>query len=128
MTTTTPRIDLIDPASFAGGQPHEQFRWLREHDPVYKHPKPDGGHFWALTRHADVRSVGRDHQTFSNAAGGIHINDMQPDALLMAQQMMLYMDPPAHHRYRRLVRDPFQPPGAEAMRRNLSVHGQGRVR
>lgn len=119
-TTTKPKIDLIDPSSFVGGQPHDQFRWLREHEPVYKHPKPDGGHFWALTRYADVRAVGRDHQTFSNAAGGIHINDMQPEALAMAQRMMLYMDPPGHHRYRRLVRDPFQPAGAEAMRPRIA--------
>ena len=119
-TTTTPKIDLLDPASFVGGQPHDQFRWLREHEPVYRHPKPEGGSFWALTRYADVRAVGRDHQTFSNAAGGIHVHDMEPEALAMAQRMMLYMDPPAHHRYRRLVRDPFQPAGAEAMRERIA--------
>ncbi len=120
-TTTKPKIDLLDPASFVGGQPHDQFRWLREHAPVYWHPKPEGGGFWALTRYADVRAVGRDHQTFSNAAGGIHVQDMEPEALGMAQQMMLYMDPPGHHRYRRLVRDPFQPAGAEAMRSRIEV-------
>jgi cytochrome P450 len=120
-TATKPKIDLLDPTSFVGGQPHDQFRWLRENEPVYKHPKPDGGHFWALTRYADVRAVGRDHQTFSNAAGGIHIQDMRPEALLMANRMMLYMDPPEHHRYRRLVRDPFQPAGAEAMRPRIEM-------
>ena len=41
-------IDLLDPASFAGGQPHEQFRWLRDHAPVYRHPEPDGPGFWEL--------------------------------------------------------------------------------
>ncbi len=66
---TTLRIDLLDPASFVGGQPHDQFRWLREHDPVYRHAKPEGGSFWALTRYADVRAVGRDHQTFSGHRG-----------------------------------------------------------
>src|SRR5438876_216949 len=35
-------IDLLDPASFAHGQPHEQFRWLRDNAPVYRHPEPDG--------------------------------------------------------------------------------------
>ena len=120
-TTTKPKIDLLDPASFVGSQPHQQFRWLREHEPVFRHPRPEGGHFWALTRYADVRAVGRDHQTFSNAAGGIHVHDMLPDALAMAQKMMLYMDPPAHHRYRRLVRDPFQPLGAEAMRGRIEA-------
>ena len=114
-----PKIDLIDPASFDGGQPHDAFAWMRENAPVYEHPKPDGGHFWAITKHADVRAIGRDHRTFSNAAGGIHIRDMPAEALAVVQQMMLYMDPPGHHRYRRLVRDPFQPDGAEAMRRRI---------
>jgi len=53
-------IDLLDPASFADGQPHEQFRWLRDNAPVYRHPEPDGPGFWALTRYDDVRDVGRD--------------------------------------------------------------------
>ena len=26
------KIDLLDPKSFEGGQPHDQFRWLREND------------------------------------------------------------------------------------------------
>ena len=106
MTTTQPKIDLIATSSFADGQPHEQFAWLREHDPVHWHAK---GNFWAITRHADVRNIGRDHQTFSNSAGGIHIDDMRPEGLEAARNMMLYMDPPAHHRYRKLVRDPFSP-------------------
>jgi cytochrome P450 len=114
MTTTRPRIDLIDPASFDGGQPHDAFAWLRDNEPVHRHAKPDGGHFWAVTKHADVRAIGRDHRTFSNAAGGIHINDMPREALAVVGQMMLYQDPPKHHRYRRLVRDPFQPDQAQA--------------
>ena len=39
-------IELLDPGSYDGGQPHEQFRWLREHHPVYRHPEPDGGPAW----------------------------------------------------------------------------------
>jgi cytochrome P450 len=98
-------IDLVSTSSFLGGQPHDQFRWLRAHDPVHKHPHGDGC-YWALTRYEDVRNVGRDHRTFSNWAGG---------------NMMLYMDPPEHDRYRRLVRDPFQPDGAEAMRGRIEA-------
>jgi LAS superfamily LD-carboxypeptidase LdcB len=33
-------IDLLSPASFAGGQPHDQYRWLRENAPVYWHEEP----------------------------------------------------------------------------------------
>ena len=35
-------VDLLDPKSFEGGQPHDQFHWLREHAPVYRHAEPDG--------------------------------------------------------------------------------------
>lgn len=115
----SPRIDLLDVASFAHGQPQEQFRWLRTNAPVYRHPKPDGGHYWAITRHADVRRIGRDHRTFSNAAGGIQLEDIDPEGLEMARRMMLYMDPPSHHRYRRLVRDPFQPDSVDRLHRRI---------
>ena len=37
-----PDIDLYDAASFDGGQPHDQFDWLRANDPVHRHPLPDG--------------------------------------------------------------------------------------
>jgi cytochrome P450 len=113
VTTTRPKIDLVDPSSFAGGQPHEAFAWLRANDPVHRHARPEG-HFWAITKHADVRAIGRDHRTFSNEAGGIHLGEVPPEGLAAVQQMMLFQDPPKHHRYRRLVRDPFQPDQAQA--------------
>lgn len=108
---TKPHIDLVDPHSFIGGQPHDQFAWLRSHAPVYKHPRPEG-YYWALTRYEDVHAVDRDHRTFSNWLGGIQLEEMHPQGLMMTRNMMLYMDPPEHHRYRRLVRDPFQPDAA----------------
>ncbi|MDZ7734658.1 MAG: hypothetical protein U5R31_17670 [Acidimicrobiia bacterium] len=43
-------IDLLSVANFAGQQPHDQFAWLREHDPVHRHPEPHGPGFWAVTR------------------------------------------------------------------------------
>src|SRR5205807_1372621 len=103
---TLPRIDLVSPESFAGGQPHDQFTWLRANEPVYRHPLDDGSFIWAITKHADVRAIGRDHQTFSNYLGGIHIDDIPEEGLASVRNMMLFMDPPEHHRYRKLVRDP----------------------
>ena len=44
------KIDLLDPKSFEGGQPRDQFGWLRENAPVYRHPEPDGPGYWAVTR------------------------------------------------------------------------------
>ena len=119
MTETLPRIDLVSPASFAAGQPHDQFTWLRNNDPVHRHEMQDGTFFWAITKHEDVRAIGRDHGTFSNYLGGIHIDDIPEEGLASVRNMMLFMDPPAHHRYRKLVRDPFAPKGAEAYRARI---------
>jgi cytochrome P450 len=105
-------IDLLDPRSFVGGQPHDQFAWLREHDPVHWHPEPDGRGFWAITRYEDVRSVGRMAKVFSSYAGGIMIPDGDELQLAGARLMMLFMDPPEHTRHRLLVQRGFTPKGA----------------
>jgi cytochrome P450 len=100
-------IDLLSPASFAHGQPHDQFSWLRDNDPVHWHEEPDGPGFWAVTRYADVRQVGRDPATFSSEP-----TVMIPDQAGMdmgAHRMMLMMDPPEHTSYRRLVIPDFLP-------------------
>lgn len=113
MTTIAPRIDLLSPASFAHGHPHEQYDWLRENAPVYWHDEPDGQGFYALTRHADSYAVSRDTATFSSWAGGIMIADaLAPEQLEGARKMMLYMDPPEHTRYRALVNRAFTPRAA----------------
>src|ERR1700722_2347814 len=62
-----PVINLLDPASYAHGQPHQQYQWLREHDPIHRHSEPDGPGFWAVTRYHDVKAVGRDPAMFSSS-------------------------------------------------------------
>ena len=104
-------IDLFDPKSFAHGQPHDQFAWLRENDPVHWQDEPNGRGYWALTRFEDVWTVDRDHQSFSSeptimiadGAGG----GMGP------YKMMLMMDPPDHTAFRKLIRGEFTLPTAK---------------
>ena len=60
------QIDLLSPASFVGGHPHDQYDWLRANAPVYRHPEPDGDGFWVVTRYEDVHAIGRDAETFSS--------------------------------------------------------------
>jgi cytochrome P450 len=111
------KIDLLSPASFADGQPHEQFDWLRENDPVHWHEEPDGPGFWAVTRHADVKAVGRDAATFSSEPT-IMILDPDPQAGLDfgGHSMMITMDPPRQTEYRRLASPDFIPRAARALR------------
>src|SRR5687768_2667672 len=107
------KIDLLSPQSFADGQPHGQYAWLREHAPVHWHEEPGGRGFWAVTRHADVWAVDRDWQAFSSEPT-IMIAD--PAAELGSSfgphKMMLMMDPPEHTAFRKLIRSEFTEPAA----------------
>jgi cytochrome P450 len=113
---TAPAHDLLDPAAFDGGQPHEAFAWLRENDPVHWHEEPNGPGFWAVTRFEDVKLVGRDPATFSSAQGIMipgeaGIRDQGPGA----PRMMISMDPPDHGSYRRMVIPDFIPKAVKDM-------------
>lgn len=102
-----PAIELYDPDVYAAGVPHEQFRWLREHAPVYWHTHPDGGGFWLVSRHADVVAVSRDHRSFSSERGFVMIDDLPADILAETQGQLLGMDPPRHGPIRRVVIERF---------------------
>jgi cytochrome P450 len=106
------KIDLLSPESFAGGQPHGQFDWLRANQPVAWHEEPGGKGFWAVTRHADVWAVDRDFQTYSSEPT-IMINDPLAEAGGFGPyKMMLMMDPPEHTAFRKLIRSEFTEPAA----------------
>lgn len=109
-------IDLLAAKSYDGGQPHEQFRWLREHDPVHRHPEPDGGSgYWAITRYDDVRAISRNHAVFSNEPS-IMIGDVPArDVPVSDDKMMLMCDPPKQTQLRRLVSGSFTPRAARAL-------------
>jgi cytochrome P450 len=102
-------IDVASQELYERGVPHEEFRLLREHDPVHWHPWDwRGGGFWALTKHADVTQVSKDPETFSSAAGHIYLWDLEPDAL-EARRSLIETDGAAHARLRRIVSSAFTP-------------------
>ena len=105
------KIDLISPASFAAGQPHDQFAWLREHSPVHWHEEKDAPGFWAVTRYEDVWTVDRDFQSYSSEPT-IMMDDPPPEqsAAFGGYKMMLMMDPPGHTAFRKLIRSEFTAP------------------
>jgi len=108
------KIDLLTPASFASGQPHEQYRWLRDHAPVHWHQDPDGPGFWAITRFDDVWAVDRDFSNFSSEPT-IMIQDPENGGVggFGPYKMMLMMDPPDHTAFRKLIRSEFTLPSAK---------------
>jgi cholest-4-en-3-one 26-monooxygenase len=108
-----PDINLIDPDTYQrSGPPHEQFAWLRAHDPVFWHA--DGGEpgwpgFWAVTRHEDVAHVSRHPELFSSAERLALFGEIPAAQIELQRLMMLNMDPPQHTRQRAFVNRGFTP-------------------
>jgi cholest-4-en-3-one 26-monooxygenase len=112
-------INLLSRDIFTEGVPHDWFTYLRKNAPVYRHPEPDGPGFWVITKHEDVGIVGRDAKTFSSAAkrgGVVGLEELPPERKQEMEEqaaftgnMMLYMDPPDHTLYRKIVHDGFRP-------------------
>ena len=102
-------VDLYDPDSYVEGVPHEMFATLRREAPVHRHPKPDGGHFWCVTKHEDLVTVNRDNHTFSSNRAATNIDTPPGESLDQVRLMMLNLDPPEHTKLRKIVNKGFTP-------------------
>jgi cytochrome P450 len=76
---------------------------LRAQAPIYWHPTPG---FWALTRHDDVVAVSRDPATYCSSRG-VLLSDIERP--VVPRQSIIYIDPPEHAKYRKLVQPAFSP-------------------
>ncbi|SNR42359.1 hypothetical protein SAMN06265360_105186 [Haloechinothrix alba] len=86
--------------------PFGMYAYLREHDPVH-HVEP--GDFWVLSRYADVSAAARDTATFSSAHGLTFTYGDQAAVGLDAATPMVFLDPPEHTAFRRLISKGFTP-------------------
>ncbi len=82
------------------------YSWLRDHDPV--HHVVDGD-YWVLSRHANVQEAARDTERFSSASGLTFNYDDMSAAGLELVSPMVFLDPPDHTEFRRLVASGFTP-------------------
>src|SRR3954466_14145564 len=92
------------------------YRALRDHDPVH-HVVPDNPDrdYYVLSRHADIFTAARDHQTFSSAQG-LTVNYGELEMIGMADNPpMVMQDPPVHTEFRKLVSRGFPPRQVEAV-------------
>src|SRR5580693_4423914 len=97
--------------------PWPMYRALRDHDPVHhaippRHPEDD---YYVLSRHADVWSAARDHETFSSAQGlTVNYRDLELIGLRDNPPMVM-QDPPVHTEFRKLVSRGFTPRQVQAV-------------
>jgi cytochrome P450 len=83
--------------------PHPIWKRLRDEAPLYYNEQHD---FYAVSRFADVDAFSRDPQTFSSSHGTVmEMITAEPTEM----EIMIFMDPPEHTRYRRLVSKAFTP-------------------
>ncbi|PTL60670.1 cytochrome P450 [Paraconexibacter algicola] len=108
-------IDVLDARWFADGTPHELFARMRAEAPVRWNPLPDGTGCWSVTRHADVSAISRDTETFSSYKAGIFLHPDQVVGLDLTRNLLLYMDPPQHTKYRLILQKAFTPHTVQAL-------------
>ncbi len=92
--------------------PFGMYAALREHDPVHH---VTHGDYWVLTRHRDVLSAVRDHETFSSAQGLTTEHGELERIGLADNPPMVMTDPPVHTEFRRLVSRGFTPRQVESV-------------
>lgn len=111
-------FDFTDPDVNQERIPLPEFAALRHTAPVSWIPQPHGiagfgdDGYWAVTRHADVKTVSTTPETFSSRTNTaiIRFNEhMQRDRIDAQQLIILNMDPPEHTRLRQIVQRGFTP-------------------
>ena len=106
-------LDLLDPAFSI--DPHPHVAALRRVGPVVFLEKAG---VWAVSRHADVKAVLDDHDTFISAGGtGLHNNIKEPPRRVPS--LLLEADPPVHTRTRAVIQRIMSGPAIRKLRETI---------
>ncbi len=116
--TDSPSLyQLLDPEVLA--DPYPLYARLRSDDPVQWDPYL---HAWVVTRYEDVaevlKSFNADRTPPPEKLADLGMSEFTPIARVMVQQM-LFLDPPAHGRIRRLASVAFTPRRVELLRLHI---------
>ncbi|MET0457395.1 MAG: cytochrome P450, partial [Mycobacterium sp.] len=109
--------------------PWPMYRALRDHDPVHHVvPSDDPARdYYVLSRHADIFTGARDHQTFSSAQG-LTVNYGELELIGLADNPpMVMQDPPVHTEFRKLVSRGFTPRQVESVEPKVREYVVARV-
>src|ERR1700709_2170451 len=94
---------VLYPDTFFHGAPFDALTRLRADAPVHPVQLPGLPKAWLLTKHADVRLVSRDTDTFTSSKGNTLVEvEAGPNSALLPG-----IDPPRHVHYRKLINQGF---------------------
>ncbi|MFI0355211.1 cytochrome P450 [Actinomadura sp. 9N407] len=107
---------LADPAAYADDERlHAALALLRRESPVHWVERPGYNPFWAITKHADVLEIEREHEVFLNAPRPLlasalqdEINKQRAEAGI-GLRTLIHMDDPDHRVIRAIGADWFRP-------------------
>jgi cytochrome P450 len=110
--------DLLSPDAYAkGGYPWARWDRLRREAPISRLLLA-GQPYWAITRHADITTIGRSPELFLNGPKLVIRDTSGDDAAFAARpKSLIEMDNPQHRAHRRLISNRFTP------RALKSIHG-----
>jgi len=129
MTHTAKIVDddrLMCPEYFVAGQPHAEWRTLREQCPVYWTEPRGFRPYWSVTKYRDIVEVESQPDVFINAPRFVimaadfedymarnygHINDLL--------KIVAQMDAPEHTKHRQLLQPWFLPKAIEPRRQKM---------
>jgi cytochrome P450 len=118
MTITT-GFELVDPDFYGkNGPPHEIWKRLRAESPVHWCEVPEIEHFWAVTRHEDIRFISRQPDIFLSEPGVTPLptdRELDQDAGIGAMKVVINTDPPEHRELRKVASPWFTPRALKSM-------------
>ena len=108
VTTDFADFNIIHPDDYAAhGYPHPVWAKLRREDPVHWWDRTQGVPFWAITKHADIVTIGKRPELFLNGPRLV-INHL-PEPPNLFPPTLIQLDPPKHGIYRQLISKRFTP-------------------
>jgi cytochrome P450 len=100
--------NIIHPDYYAtNGYPHDVWARLRREDPVHWWDQTEGIPFWAITKHADIVTIGKRPEQFLNGPR-LTISHL-PEVRTDFPPTLIQLDPPKHGIYRQLISKRFTP-------------------
>lgn len=123
-------IDFVDPDVLGQGVPLREFAELRRNAPVWWNAQEPGtggftdGGFWVISRHADIKAISRDPDTWSANRKGVVISffeGMDEEKIELTKALLINHDPPEHTRLRRIVSRLFAPRAVAELEEKLRI-------
>jgi cholest-4-en-3-one 26-monooxygenase len=118
-------FNIVHPDHYAAhGYPHDIWTRLRAEEPVSWYEHDEGGvPFWAVTKHADIVTVGKRPDVFENSTR-LTISHRPEEEQGVFPPTLIQLDPPKHGIYRQMVSKRFTPRYLKRMHADIERIGK----